>query len=56
VLTKPLQAPALIMPIGTATQLHGYNAPLCSYKNAPGLTISEVKVDCGKNANWLLFG
>jgi hypothetical protein len=41
--------------IGTATQRCGYNAALRSYEMVSRLTASEVKVDCGKDTNWLLF-
>jgi hypothetical protein len=41
--------------IGIATYLLGYKTALRSYEMGPSLTASEVKVDCGKNTNWLLF-
>ena len=41
---------------GTATQFRGYNAALRSYEIGSRLTASEVKVDCGKDTNWLLLG
>jgi hypothetical protein len=33
-----------------------YNAALRSYEIGSRLTASEVKVDCGKDTNWLLWG
>jgi len=42
--------------LGIATYLLGYKTALRSYETGPSLTTSEVKVDCGKNTNWLLFG
>jgi hypothetical protein len=46
VLTKALQARALIMPIGTATQLHGYNTALRSYE------IVSIHCERGKSGLW----
>ena len=40
---------------GTATQFRGYNAARRSYETGSRLTANEVKVDCGKDTNWLLF-
>jgi len=41
---------------GTATQFRGYNAARRSYETGSRLTANEVKVDCGKDTNWLLLG
>jgi hypothetical protein len=42
--------------IGIATYCLGYKTALRSYEMGPSFTASELKVDCGKNTNWLLFG
>jgi hypothetical protein len=40
---------------GTATQFRGYNTARHSYEIGSRLTATEVKVDCGKDTNWLLL-